>query len=180
MANIKRGRTIVAERERTESESERRKMRQKETMRKRMTAATFVVAVLAVIVLVVAIGRFIWNKMRPKEEAEIQTYTPTVEIIDERGDGYAEKSEKVRSYIGLIEQDFQDAGYKVAKVVLPGDKLREIDVYLDSRGEYYKCQLDRGTAETVEDAVRMIRYLDKNGITPIYVDVRIEGKAYYL
>lgn len=178
--SIKRGQTIAAERERTESESERLKMRQKEEMRTRMTAATFVVAVLAVIVFVVAIGQFIWGKVKPKEEVKVSGPQPTVEIIDERGDGYAEKSEKVRNYIGLIEQDFQDAGYKVAKVVLPADKLREVDVYLDGRGEYNKCQLDRGTAETVEDAVRMIRYLDNGGITPTYVDVRIEGKAYYL
>lgn len=180
MSSIKRGRTIVAERERTESESERLKMRQKEEARAKMTAATFVVAVLAVIVLVVAIGQFIWGKIKPKEEVKVTGPQPTVEIIDERGDGYAEKSERLRNYIGLIEQDFQDAGFKVAKVVLPGDKLREVDVYLEGRGEYYKCLLGRGTAETVEDATRMIRYLDANGISPTYVDVRIEGKAYYL
>lgn len=178
--SIKSGRTIVAERERTESESERLKMQQKETMKKRMTAATFVVVVLAIIVLVVAIFRFVWDRVKPKEESVGEKYVPTVEIIDERGDGYAEKSEKVRQFVGLIERDFQDAGYKVAKVVMPADKLREADVYLEGRGEYYKCQIDRGTAETVEDATRMIQYLDRNGITPTYVDVRIEGKAYYL
>lgn len=177
---IKRGQTIVAERERTESESERLKIQQREKMKKRMTAATFVVVVLAVVVLAVAIFRFVWGRMKPKEEVVAEKYVPTAEIIDERGDGYAEKSEKVRQFIGLIERDFQDAGYKVAKVVLPADKLREVDVYLEGRGEYYKCQLDRGTAETVEDAVRMIGYLDQNGVAPTYVDVRIEGKAYYL
>lgn len=177
---IKRGQTIVAEREKTESESERLKIRQKETMRARMTAATFIVAVAAVLVMILALGHFIWSRVKPVEEEPKVTYTPTVEVIDERGDGYAEKSEKVRNYVGLIEQDFQDAGYKVAKVVLPANKLREVDVYLEGRGEYYKCQLDRGTAETVEDVARMIRYLDSNGVSPTYVDVRIEGKAYYL
>lgn len=178
--SIKRGRTIAAERERTESESERLKMRQKETARARMTAVTFVVAVLVVVVFVVVLGQFIWGKVKPKEDVKVVGPQPTVEIIDERGDGYAEKSEKIRNYVGLIEQDFQDSGYKIEKVVIPGDKLREIDIYLSGRGEYYKCQLDRGTAETVEDVVRMIRYLDQNGVSPTYVDVRIEGKAYYL
>ena len=176
---MKLGQTIAAERERTESESERRKMREKEVLRKRMTAATFIMAVVAVILLVIMVVQFIWGRHKEVAVEPARKYEPTVEIIDERNDGYAEKSERVREFVGMIEEDFRDAGFSVAKVVLPADKLREVDVYLEGRGEYYKCQLDRGTAEAVEDAVRMIRYLDENGVSARYVDVRIEGKAYY-
>ena len=179
MSSIKRGRTIVAERERTESESERLKMRQRETMRKRVTAAVFVTAVIVVILLIVSLVRFVWSRHQEQAVPEVPRYTPTVEIIDEQGNGYAEKSDKLKSYVGQLEHDFEEAGYKVAKVVLPASKLRELDVYLEGREEYYKCQLDRGTAETVEDALRMIHYLEGQGIAPLYVDVRLEGRAYY-
>ena len=54
-----------------------------------------------------------------------------------------------------------------------------MDIYLEGRDEYYKCNLDRGTAETVEDIVRMIGYLKKQGVMAGYVDVRLEGRAYY-
>lgn len=178
---VRRGQTIVAERERTESESERLKMRQKETLRKRTTAAIFVAAVTAVILLIVMLAQFIWGRHKEAmDESEVETYAPTVQIVDERGDGYAEKSDRLRNYIGQLEKDFSDAGYKLVKVVLPAEKLREVDAYIEGRGEYYKCHLDRGTAETVEDATRMMRYLDGQGIKPGYVDVRLEGKAYYL
>ena len=51
--------------------------------------------------------------------------------------------------------------------------------YITERTKQYKCNLDRGTAETLEDIVRMIEYLKKQGLKVGYVDVRIEGRAYY-
>ena len=38
---------------------------------------------------------------------------------------------------------------------------------------------ERGSAVQIEDAERMMRYLDGKGLTPEYVDLRVEGKAYY-
>jgi hypothetical protein len=39
--------------------------------------------------------------------------------------------------------------------------------------------VDRDTAVQAEDMAHMIRYLDEKGISCDYVDLRIEGKAYY-
>ena len=38
---------------------------------------------------------------------------------------------------------------------------------------------ERGSAVQVEDAGRMMRYLDGEGLKPDYVDLRVGGKAYY-
>ena len=78
-----------------------------------------------------------------------------------------------------MEKDAKDVGMRVTKAIIPAGKAREVDIYLEGRDEYYKCNLDRGTAETVEDIVRMIGYLKKQGVMAGYVDVRLEGRAYY-
>ena len=49
----------------------------------------------------------------------------------------------------------------------------------DASTTYFKVSLDRGTGVTAEDISRMLKYLQDRGLTPGYVDVRVEGKAYY-
>ena len=124
--------------------------------------------------------QIIWlqeNSEIREEQVITQKYTPTVPITDESD---AKKvTEKVKRYVGMMEQDLTDLGLKAERVVLPAEKTREIDVYVVGRKEYYKCNLDRGTAVSAEDIARMIKYLTDRGLEPTYVDVRIEGKAYY-
>ena len=52
-------------------------------------------------------------------------------------------------------------------------------VYFDGRKEYYKMTSERGSAVQIEDAERMMRYLDGKALAPEYVDLRVEGRAYY-
>lgn len=86
---------------------------------------------------------------------------------------------RMREYIIQLEEDFKVLGYTVTKVILPATTSREL--YVDLAGEtmYFKVSMDRGAAVTVEDAVRMMKYLREKDLHPEYVDVRIEGKAYY-
>ena len=44
---------------------------------------------------------------------------------------------------------------------------------------FFKIHLDRNAAESAEDAVRMINFLESNEKKATYVDVRIAGRAYY-
>ena len=39
--------------------------------------------------------------------------------------------------------------------------------------------IERGSTVQVEDAERRMRYLDSKELAPEYVDIRVEGKAYY-
>ena len=104
----------------------------------------------------------------------VVSWAPTVEIVSEGG-GTA--SERIREFVAKLERDFEDLGMKIDRVVLPVGMSREIDVYIEGRGEYYKLSIDRGSAVQAEDAGRMMRYLEGVGVE--YVDLRVEGKAFY-
>ncbi len=177
---IRSGKIIAGERERFESDSERERVRKRAKTRKKWS----VVCILAII------GVFCWliwlggcqvvriiNEEQEKIANNDNKYAPTVEIIDE--DGRKNISNRVKEYVGQIEVDFRDLGYKVSQVVLPVGAAREIDVYLDSFDFYIKVNIDRGTAVSAEDADRMIKYLSEKSIEASYIDVRVEGKGYY-
>lgn len=173
---LKLGRTIVAERDKQETASERLLARKKAKNKKTMSIL-ITIGVLLILFIFAAMTVREW--LRPKEYTEVvvEKYEPTVEILDEDSSNYI--TERMKEYIGRVERDFKDAGYTVTKAIIPAGKMREVDIYVEGRNEYYKMNLDRGTAMSVEDAVRMIEYLAKGGINASYVDVRIAGKAYY-
>ena len=101
------------------------------------------------------------------------------EVYDENGRGET-ISTREKGYIGQIESDLLDLGYTVSRVVLPQEKAREIDIYLKDRTMYFKVNIDRGTAVSAEDMIRTLKYIEGNGIEGVsYVDVRVEGKAFY-
>lgn len=175
-AGMRLGRTIVGAREKTESESERIRARKKQKNKRLLTGGMVVVGLLVVGGAIV-LGCMKWFEEIKNPEVEEEKFVPTVEIVDERGG--RKITERVKSYVGMVECDFKDLGYKVSRVVLPEDKMREVDVYLDGRTEYYKLNLDRMTGVSVEDAVRMLKYLDKEEVKVEYVDVRVEGRGYY-
>ncbi|MBQ9180683.1 hypothetical protein IJ135_01140 [Candidatus Saccharibacteria bacterium] len=87
---------------------------------------------------------------------------------------------RMSEYIGQAEADFRELGYTPVKAVIPSGSIREVDFYLDGQPGRIKTIIDRGTGVTVEDADRMLRYLASIGVTSFeYIDVRVEGKAYY-
>lgn len=173
---VRRGQTIVAQRERAESESERMLARKKVHQK-------HVVSVTIVLVLFVVIGGLIYagvtSMVRDRVEMRVpgETYTITAEVVDESGGGQI--SARVKEYIGRIERDLTELGYKVTKVVLPAGLSRTLYIDLEGMTTYFKVSLDRGTAVTAEDMVRMVEYLRVHDLTPEYVDVRVERKAYY-
>ena len=169
-------RTIVAERDRQEKASERLKARQKAKNKKIMSVIITVGALLVIFILAVMTVR---EWMTPQETVVVKAedYLPTVEIMDEDSSGYV--TERIKQYVGRVERDFRDLGYTVTRAIVPAGKMREVDIYVEGRPEYYKMNLDRGTAVSVEDAVWMIKYLSDRGLTPSYVDVRVAGKGYY-
>lgn len=176
---MKIGKTIGGEREKAISESERMLSRKKEEKRKKFSVIIFFVILLFIAVLATGIIITALHERKKAETAPASNkkYVPTVEIVDESGTGYV--TDKIKDFVGMLESDFKDLGYSVSRAIVPVGKTREIDVYLEGRNEYYKCQIDRNTAETAEDAIRMAKYLDSNNKTASYVDIRISGRAYY-
>lgn len=176
MQGMKLGRTIAAERERAESDSERMLARKK-VHRKQRTSVIIVILMAIVLGLVFYVGvGELTEEIRPQEDEAVEVEI-LAQVIDE--DNRGRISTRTRNYIAQLEKDLADLGYKVVKVTLPTGMRRELYVDLEGHAEYFKVNLDRGTAITAEDIDRMVRYLKKNALAPEYVDVRVDEKAYY-
>ena len=191
------GRTISEERERIESESDRLAARELKKQREAVQTAILVVSVVALGILGVISVKNVFTSTKKTDGATVEkTYQPSVEIIDESG---AKLSRKMSEFIGMVEEDFKDLDFVVTRVAIPAGLMREVDVYIrkndggngeggvaaeDAAGNgelpyYFKMNIDRGSAVSAEDAVRMVRYLEAQNLAPAYVDVRVEGKAFY-
>ena len=187
------GRTIAEERERIESESDRLAAREQKKQREALQTAILVVSVVALGILgVISVKSLMAGRREAPVEVEEVVYKPTVEVIDEGG---SKLSRKMSEFIGKIEVDFKELGFRVTRVAIPTGMMREVDVYIAHDGSftneagetvpngelpyYFKMNIDRGTGVSVEDATRMVRYLEERNLKPAYVDVRVEGKAYY-
>lgn len=183
-SRIKSGRTIGERRERPETSNERqearKKVKKRQTFRVGFTVVLFTIVAIAAIILVV-----IFLKNRATNEAEtaptvvVKTYKPTIEIIDENA-AASGITTRMSEYIGQLENDLKDLSLTPVKAVIPAGSIREVDIYLDGHTGFIKTTIDRGTGVTAEDTERMLRYLREQGIGEFqYIDVRIDGKAYW-
>ena len=147
--------------------------------RQRKNIATVIGAVVLLgVVLIVAIN-FITSVIAEREAAlaPAPVREPTVAIVDENvGENV---SDRVKQFVVRLEDDIKLEGLEIDRVVLPYQKVRQIDIYIKGRKEYYKLSVDRSSAVQAEDLGRMLRYLDDKKIDCSYVDLRVEGKAYY-
>lgn len=174
---LRRGQTIVAERERMVSDSERQALRKK-AKRKKVNAFLAIGFIIAIAVIVVMINwEHIFGSLATKPAPVVEKYAPSIQIEDESGSGLI--TQRMADYVGQLEQDLSDLHFKLTRAIIPAGKTREVDVYLEGREEFYKMNLDRGTAVSAEDTERMVRYLDEHDLHPTYVDLRVNGKAYY-
>ena len=179
------GRTIGEHREKLETKNERIAARKKDKQKKvtRIAATTIGFIILAV-VLVVLYLVFLKPETSPiisPEPTDEETTSPTISIIDEGSNNSSNMiSTRMKTYVAEIEQDLKKYGYHPAKAVVPSSSIREIDIYLEEYPGYVKTIIDRGAGVTAEDADRLLRYLKEKGITEFeYIDVRIDGKAFW-
>ncbi|MBO4855455.1 hypothetical protein J5500_03575 [Candidatus Saccharibacteria bacterium] len=141
--------------------------------------ATVVGIVLIVVLVIVVVANYVTSIIAEREAsiAPAQPLEPTVTIVDENlGDNI---SRRVKDFVAHLEDDVASYYMKIDHVTLPLQKAREVDVFIVGRDEYYKMSLDRDSAMQAEDLYRMSLYLDQKELHPGYVDLRVEGKAYY-
>ena len=184
-SKIKSGRTIGERRERLETANERLAARKK--VKKRQNLRIIFAVAVFVIIAAVAVGLLIHFLRQQREEQEVdptptvtvKTYRPSIEIIDESTstDGI---SSRMKEYIGRLENDLRELKIAPSKAVIPVGSIREVDIYIDGYSGYAKTIIDRGSGVTAEDISRMLRYLSSQGVNDFeYIDVRIDGKAYW-
>ena len=162
---------------------EAKRKRAKDQKRRRFKYISVISAfcLIGIVVVVFAINFTFKQKAeretRELELAQVAEPEPTVPIIDENaGDNI---SLRVKEFVVNLEADLASKQIRINRVVLPAQKAREIRVFIEERNEYYKMNLDRGSAVQAEDLARMKHYLEEKGIEPGYVDLRVEGRAYY-
>ena len=181
-STIKSGLTIGEKRERLETRNERMAARKKDKQKKAARVVATIIGFMALVGVLIALY-FVFFKAKPTQPVaeEPTTFAPTIEILD--GDSSATGGKitaRMNSYIGQAERDFRDLGYTPTRAVIPAGSIREVDFYLEGHPGFIKMIIDRDTAVSVEDADRMLRYLAEQGITDFtYIDVRIDGKAYW-
>lgn len=176
--NYRIGRTIAGDAFSDERKAKLERLKQrKKTKFKNVSVVVGVVVLIALIGIVV--GHYISELLAENKAKQtiVKEPEPTVVISDDNpGTGI---SARVKEFVARLEKDAKIEGLEVDRVVLPLNKVREIHVYMKGRNEYFKMTIDRGSAEQAEDMARMTRYLDKKKIKAEYVDLRVEGKAYY-
>ena len=109
--------------------------------------------------------------------------TPSVEIRDNSGvetsGTQVVTSHRFLAFVGRVIGYAAKEGYTVKTVTIPALTTRQVRVTLAGVGQYYTFSVDRPPAVQVEDMARITRYLKAHGISARYVDVRVEGKAFY-
>ncbi len=68
---------------------------------------------------------------------------------------------------------------EVSEVILPLGTLKQIDIILKDRPYRIMLSSDRSPKGQVTDMSYALRTLDENHVSPAYLDIRVEGKAFY-
>lgn len=177
------GRTIGEAREHLETANERAAIRKKDKKRKyrRVSFTIFGFLIIAVILLGLSFYFIDTKDSAPiNETTTVNVSTPTIEIIDEDATADSKITSRMKNYIGQFESDLRELGYQPIKAVVPSGSIRTINLYLDGYSGFIRATIDRDSAVSAEDADRLIRYLKSQGTTDFsYLDVRLDGKAYW-
>lgn len=108
---------------------------------------------------------------------------PSVAIRDESGatvDGSAITSRRFLKFVGQVISGVASSGVgNVESVTIPSGAVRYVEFRLAGRPYPFKAQIDRDATSQTSDIINMAKFLDQRGITPGYVDVRVEAKGYY-
>lgn len=186
-STMRSGRTIGEAREHLETANERAAARKKDKKKatRRVVFTVFGFLILIAVLVYLAIAFFDKDSDLPlinnaPEENQF-VYEPTIEIVDQDASATSGKiTNRMHDFIGQAENSFRELGYKPIRAVVPSGAIREVDFYLDGYTGFIKMTIDRGSAESVEDADRLIRYLAGQGTNDFtYLDVRLEKYAYW-
>ena len=148
-SDVRVGRTIAGEWERQESESERLAARKK-AKSKKIIKVLILLVVLGTVAAVITMEVTTWMVNRKKIETARYVPQPTVNIIDESGQGI---TNKIKEYVGQLEIDLKDIGLTLNRVVVPIGKNREIDIYIDVMTN---CLVFAETGEECDTEYRLV------------------------
>ena len=115
---------------------------------------------------------------------EVNYYEPpSLVIVDENDmksqDGAAVASNRFLQVVGRLVTEIDIRKLSVEKIIIPRGTVREVDIILKGNSIVFKLSVDRSPAAQAEDIARVNRYFSERGELPVYVDIRVEQKAFY-
>lgn len=109
--------------------------------------------------------------------------TPELQIIDESGIQTSQTgsltSNRFLGFIGLVIAGARQNNITVTKITIPALTTRQVAITTKGQKTLYKLSIDRPVGQQVEDVSRVQKHLLAKGLSPSYVDVRVQGKAFY-
>ena len=111
--------------------------------------------------------------------------TPDVTIVDQNNIALDRMDKKIITsnrflvFVGQTVGEFTQHKRTVTRATIPLLTTRQLQVKLKGKPYFIKMTIDRPAGEQVEDAARVIRYVQRKDIKPSYIDVRVKGKAFY-
>ena len=109
--------------------------------------------------------------------------TPPIEIRDRNKSSTSSEdivaSSRFLAFVGTIVGDMRERGYTVEKASIPPLTTRQIEIQLKGVRHVLKMTIERSVGEQAEDAARITKYLKDKSLSPSYVDVRVQGRAFY-
>lgn len=83
------------------------------------------------------------------------------------------------SYVGQLAGELRRIGVNpIQQVVIP-PVVRQVNIYIQGRDYEIRVNTSRDPESQAQDIKHAIQYFEKQGISPEYIDVRVEGKAFY-
>ncbi len=107
-----------------------------------------------------------------------------VSVSDQSGispstSGGAVASNQFINFLGKMVGAVNGAGKgSVTDIIIPAS-TREVDLKLQGRGYPIKTHTDRDPLKQAEDIKNALKWFDDKKVMPQYIDVRVEGKAYF-
>lgn len=109
---------------------------------------------------------------------------PSVQIRDESGLGLAGESQatavtssRFLRFIGQAVNTMHQYQIAISTVSIPANTTRQVELLVGK--SRIKMTIDRSVGEQSEDAARAWKYLQSKQRQVRYIDVRVEGRAYY-
>ncbi len=121
-------------------------------------------------------------------DAEGVTFTknyyqePSVRVIDNSGaaisQGAAIASSRLLSFVGRVVSLAEANSVAISSIEIPTQSMRQVSI--KGKGmPSVRMTVDRPVEVQVNDMVQALRYFERRSQKPSYIDVRVEGKAFY-
>ncbi|HVI69052.1 MAG TPA: hypothetical protein VM581_01195 [Magnetospirillaceae bacterium] len=108
---------------------------------------------------------------------------PTLAVTDQSGIPPDETgvvaSTRFLRFLGQLVAAVNGYGLGTIETIIIPSAPRQIDVKLQGREYIIKTNTDRDPGQQAEDLANALKYFDRKGIKPQYVDVRVAHRAFY-